>query len=289
MHDKAVRRRRAVLAGLVALSLVLLTAYFGESAGGGLHAVQRGAMEVLAPVQEGADRALKPVRDLFRWAGDTVDAKDERDRLQAENRRLLEEVARLEEARRENVQLRGLVDLSDRTDLDRYEPVAARVYERSHSTWWSRVKINKGASDGVRVDQPVVGPGGLVGRVASVSDGNAVVTLITDQQFGISALAGQSGEPGVLEQPICQPGQLRLERVERPERVRGGDHIITAGTTSEQFPSLFPRGILVGTVRRIQGEGDLDRTITVTPAADLGRLDLVRVLTAPAEDLRAGR
>ena len=35
MHDKVVRRRRAVLAALVALSLILLTAYFGESAGGG--------------------------------------------------------------------------------------------------------------------------------------------------------------------------------------------------------------------------------------------------------------
>src|SRR5919108_501498 len=63
MHDKAVRRRRAVLALLVILSLSLLTAYFGESGNGGLHAVQRGAMEVLAPIQEGANRALKPFRD----------------------------------------------------------------------------------------------------------------------------------------------------------------------------------------------------------------------------------
>ena len=49
MYDKTVRRRRAVLGLLVALSLILLTAYFGESAGGGLHAVQRGVLEVFAP------------------------------------------------------------------------------------------------------------------------------------------------------------------------------------------------------------------------------------------------
>ena len=289
MRDKAVRRRRAVLAALVALSLGLLTAYFGESASGGLHAVQRGAMEVLAPIQEGADRALKPFRDLFRWVGDTIDAQDERDRLRAERDRLVQEVARLEDQRRENERLRGLVQLTDQSDLDRFEPVTARVYERSHSTWWSRVKINKGASDGLRADQPVVGPGGLVGRVESVSDGNAVVTLITDQSFGISALAGQSGEPGVLEQPIGQPGQLRLDLVENPRRIREGDRIVTAGTISERLPSLFPRGIPIGTVRRIEGEGELDRTITVTPAADLGRLDLVQVLTAPETALVAQR
>ncbi len=46
-------------------SLILLTAYFGESGGGALHGVQRGTSEVLNPVQEGASRALKPVRDLF--------------------------------------------------------------------------------------------------------------------------------------------------------------------------------------------------------------------------------
>ena len=42
VYDKTVRRRRAVLALLVVSSLILLTAYFGESAGGGLHSVQRG-------------------------------------------------------------------------------------------------------------------------------------------------------------------------------------------------------------------------------------------------------
>src|SRR6187397_1973994 len=87
MHDKVVRRRRAVLA--------LLVAYFGESAGGGLHATQRGALEVLAPIQEGANRALKPAHDLFGWFGDTLDAKSERDKLRAERDSLRRQVGEL--------------------------------------------------------------------------------------------------------------------------------------------------------------------------------------------------
>src|ERR1700754_423191 len=108
MHDKVVRRRRAVLAVLVLLSLFLLTAYFGEGSGGGLHAVQRGAMEVLAPVQEGANRALKPFRDLFGWFGDTLDAQDERDRLRRERDTLRGEVAQLQVQHRELEQYKGL-------------------------------------------------------------------------------------------------------------------------------------------------------------------------------------
>ena len=90
MYDKTVRRRRAALLIFVALSIGLLTVYFGESAGGGLHAIQRGAQEVLAPIEEGASRAFKPFRDAVNWAGDVFDAK-------SENKELKDEVARLRE------------------------------------------------------------------------------------------------------------------------------------------------------------------------------------------------
>ena len=52
--------------------------------------------------------------------------------------------------------------------------------------------------------------------------------------------------------------------------------------------SLYPRGIPIGTVKRIEtGEGELDRVIHVEPAADLHSLDIVEVLIEPDADLRA--
>jgi rod shape-determining protein MreC len=270
MYDKQVRRRRAVLAVLVACCIVLLTAYFGESSSGTLHATQRGAMEVLAPVQEGANRALKPFRDLFGWFGDTMDAKQERDELRDERDTLRQQVARLELERSENEELRGLLSFNRTTN---YRPVTARVYVRSPSTWYSTVQINKGSSDGVRVNQPVVNGAGLVGKVKSVSDGNAVVMLLTDQQFILPAVGA--------------PGDLILDLVPRAKRVKAGDQIITAGTVSERLSSPFPRGLLIGTVKRIEGDGELDRTIHVEPAADLRRLDIVQVLTKPTAELTA--
>ena len=75
MYDKTVRRRRAVLALLVVLSLLLLTAYFGEAPSGRLHGVQRDFLTVVSPIQDGANKALKPVRDLFGWFGDTLTPK----------------------------------------------------------------------------------------------------------------------------------------------------------------------------------------------------------------------
>ena len=145
MYDRQVRRRRAVLLGLVLCCLVLLTAYFGESSGGPLRSVQTGAMEVLAPVQEGANRALKPFRDLFGWFGDTIDAKGERDKLEAERDQLRQQLARMQVYENENQELRDLVDYGRDGGLEAYEPVTARVYSRSNSTWYSTMEINKGS------------------------------------------------------------------------------------------------------------------------------------------------
>jgi rod shape-determining protein MreC len=287
MYDRQVRRRRAVLFALVACCLVLLTAYFGESAGGPLKSVQTGAMEVTAPVQEGANRALKPFRDLFGWFGDTFDAKSQRDQLEAERDRLRSEVAQLEVQKHENDQLRDLVNYGRGSGIAAYEPVTARVYSRSNSSWYSTMTINKGSSDGVRVNQPVINGKGLVGKVKSVSDGNAVVMLLSDAEFGVSALAAKADQPGSILPVAGSPGDLVLDLVPEARAVRKGDMIVTAGTVSPRLPSPFPPNIPIGSVTRIQGEGELDRTIHVKPFADLRSLDFVQVLTKPAADLRA--
>src|SRR5688572_18742717 len=288
MTDNVVRRRRAVLAALVVLSLFLLTAYFGERSSGPLHGVQRTAMEVLAPIQEGANKALKPFRDLFGWFGDTLDAQDERDRLRRERDALRGEVAQLQVQNRELEQLEGLQEMNTTGGLERYEPIQARVYQRSPSTWYQTVTINKGSSDGVAVDDPVVNGQGLVGKVKSVSDGNAVVMLLTDQDFGVSALAPRRGEPGSITPIPGAGGDLLFDLVDRAEEIRTGDLIVTAGTTSNRLPSVYPRSIPIGEVKRIEtGDGDLDRRIHVSPAADLLHLDIVQVLTKPDANLQA--
>ena len=287
MYDRQVRRRRAVLFALVACCFVLLTAYFGESVGGPLKSVQTGTMEVLAPIQEGANSALKPLRDLFGWFGDTLDAKSERDDLEAERDALRTRVAELQAQSGENDQLRDLVEYGRNGGLAAYAPVTARVYSRSNSSWYSTLTINKGSSDGVRRNQPVINGKGLVGKVKDVSDGNAVVMLLTDADFGVSALATTARQPGSITPVAGSTGDLVLDLVPDAKAVRRGDTVVTAGTVSARLPSPFPPNVPIGRVQRIEGEGELDRTIHVEPFADLRNLDFVQVLTKPAADLRA--
>ena len=99
MHDKQVRRRRAVLALLVAVSLILLTAYFGEPPNSPLHNVQRGVVEVLSPVEQGASKVLTPVRSVAGWFSGTFNAKSQVKQLQQQVAQLTNEYAQAQDAR----------------------------------------------------------------------------------------------------------------------------------------------------------------------------------------------
>jgi rod shape-determining protein MreC len=276
-----------VLALLVALSVVLLTAYFGESAGGGLHSLQRGVLEVLSPIQEGTSRALKPFRDLFGWFDDTLHANSERDKLRKERDQLRKQVIGYEAAQRENLQLRRIVGLDQGSDLSGYTPVTARVIGRSPTVWYATITVDKGSSSGVRVDQPVVNGEGLVGKVTAVTSGASQVTLITDHTSGVSAkvqspLVTDSGNgiTGLVQPAVGKPEDLLLQFVPRRANIRKGDTVVTAGSQSTRLESLFPPNLPIGVVTKADDqELSQYQRVHIRPFADLRRLDFVQILT----------
>ncbi len=282
MYDsKVVRRRRAALAVFVVLSIGILTAYFGESGGGFFHTLQRGAQEAFAPVESGASRALKPVRDLFSWAGDTIDAKDQNADLKKEVEQLRGDLAEAETALRDSRQLEGLAALRQENYFPQSTaPVTARVIARSSTVWYASLKIDKGSGDGLRENQPVIASGGLIGKVTSVTGGTAEVRLITDGQSGVSAQVFPAGVTGVVRPEVGNPKDLLLEHVESGQRVTENTLVITSGFTSARTESLFPRGIPIGRVTKVDlDELETYQRVHVKPFADLRRIDVVQVLT----------
>jgi rod shape-determining protein MreC len=279
--NKVVRRRRAALAALVGLSVALLTAYFGESGGGVLHAFQRGAQEALAPIETGASRALKPARDFVGWAGDTFEAKKENGNLKREVERLRSQVAESQTAERDASQLRGLVGLRRNADFPQgTDPVTARVIARSPTVWYATVKVDKGSGDGVHLNQPVLAAGGLAGKITRVTGGTSEVTLITDASSAVSAQVVPGGANGIVKPEVGNPDDLLLDFVQKGQQIHQGATVVTSGSTSTQVESLFPRGIPVGRVSRVDlDEIKLYQRVHIKPFADLRRLDYVQVLT----------
>jgi rod shape-determining protein MreC len=272
---KTIRRRRAVLLILVACSLILVTASFGD----GLRSIERGALEVFGPVQEGASTVLKPVRDAAGWVGDTVDAKGEVERLRAERDALRRRLVSERGALRENRELRAFVNIDKRLGLEQQGAVGARVFGRSPTVWYSRVTVNKGSRDGVREGDPVVNGAGLVGRVVTVSGGSSQVLLVTDGDFAVSARVNETRASGIVQTAVGDPNDLRLEYLGRNDKVKEGHTVVTSGTRSSRLESLFPAGIPIGRVTRVEED---QGTVHIRPFADLRELEFVQILTEPA-------
>jgi rod shape-determining protein MreC len=279
VHDKTVRRRRAVLGLLVVLSLLLLTAYFGEAPNGRLHSVQRDFLAVVSPLQDGANKALKPVRDLFGWFGATLHAKSQRNELLKQVDKLRQQLVAEQAEKRTSHQLLALFHL-DQLGVGDYHPVTATVFGKSPNIWYETVNIDKGSAEGIQVNDPVVNDEGLVGRVTAVVADGAQVDLITDSSMGVSARIGTSQATGLLQPKVGDPGDLSLQYLAATAPANVGEYVVTSGTVSSE-ESLYPPGLLIGQVTTVNEETGF-KSVNVHPFANLQDLDIVQVLTAGA-------
>ncbi|HEU4944852.1 MAG TPA: rod shape-determining protein MreC [Solirubrobacterales bacterium] len=281
MYRKQVRRRRAALTLLIIGSFLLLTATYGQGSG----SLQQGIGTIFGPLQEGADRALKPARDLVGWFDETFEARGENDRLRSELERARLQAVAGQEALQENEQFRDLLELdrSSAIEFSTFEPVTGRVITRSPTVWHSAVTIDLGSGDGVAVDDPVVSGAGLVGQVSAVQPGSAQVTLITDHTSGVTAKVLPGGAQGVVRPDVGDPEDLVLDFIVSARKIGAGQPIVTAGWRASEITSWYPAGLPIGEVTQAPiVEQEASQRVHLRPYADLANLDFVQVLTGGA-------
>jgi rod shape-determining protein MreC len=196
--------------------------------------------------------------------------------LQTENARL----------RRENEDLRlRLLQLSDlENDMRRLGAAveyttppagnirAVDVVYVDHASWLRTLVLFTGGQP-ARLNQPVLSSLGLVGRVVTVAGPYAKAQLITDSAASVGAMILRTRRQGVVRGSRQAEGGLELDYVPRQADVKPGDRVLTAG-----IDGVFPRGIPIGTVVKVERGGQLFHRIHVTPSVDLGALDQVYLL-----------
>ena len=227
VHDKTVRRRRAVLALLVVLSLLLLTAYFGEAPGGRLHGVQRGFLTVVSPIQNGANKALKPVRDLFGWFGDTLHAKSQRDELRQAGRQTARaKLVADQSEKRSYRELLGSTTSTTSSASSDYHPVTATVVAKSPNIWYSTVTIDKGerrrTGQRSRHQRRRARRQGHAGRLRRSPGGASSPTARSASPRAI----GSTDATGIVQPKVGEPDDLLLQYLpattqRQPRRIRG--------------------------------------------------------------------
>lgn len=256
---------RWILAAVLFLQLLVLTAQAPEP-GSEPSRLEAFALRVVAPVAHLIDRGARLVESVS--VGLRV-----RSSLLEENRRLRRELDRLENERilwfDARQQMERLAEAVEYRRAGAPPLVVADVVYVDHVSWLRSLVLYAGRD--VEVDQPVVAPEGVVGRVVSVSGPYAKVQLLTDRSATIGAMIQRTRRQGIVRG--AEGGLLELDFVPLRSDVQSGDLVVTAG-----IDGIYPRAIPIGRIGRVEPGDGLFFHIEVTPAVDFGRLDRAFVL-----------
>ncbi|MEX2117686.1 MAG: rod shape-determining protein MreC [Bacteroidota bacterium] len=201
--------------------------------------------------------------------------RTENEILRRSNVELADEASQLREAKLENLRLRRLLTLKERTP---FEFVAASVVSKNLTLLRNSLTLDVGEADGIRPSMPVVNDAGLIGVVIAVSRNYAVVNILLNTDFRASAKVQRSRVDGIV---AWDGTDIVLKNIAKTLDVKAGDVVLTS-----DYSSTFPPGIRIGLVNSVtEQEGSLFKHVIITPSVDFVKLEEVFVMTkAPDEE-----
>ena len=175
---------------------------------------------------------------------------------------------KLKQLEKDNKRLREMLSLQSLSSSDK---ISAAVISRKNGSWWRQIILNKGSKDGVEVGSPVIGPGGLLGRVHDTSLLTSSVLLLTSLESKVGVWVDRVQTNGLLVGSGDDYPKLIFYK--KDVDVKVGDFV-----SSSPASTLLPPNIPIGIIK------SLDRTIKSKKTANvllLGKpeaIDWVQIL-----------
>jgi rod shape-determining protein MreC len=240
--------------------------------GGGVRLIRLWANALVSPPERlihnlklGSSHFWENYADLRHVRQENGDLQKTIDRLR------LEQAALLEDAR-QGQRLQAMLDFQEKYI---YKTVAAQAIGTSGSDLSHVFYIDKGTDAKLDRDMAVITSDGIVGKIREVFPRSAQVLAINDQTSGAGVILETTRIRGVLRGNV--QGQPQIVGILADSRIQPGEKVLTAGGDQ-----IFPRGLPVGVVEKVERDPDHDGFIDVIvkPAAHLDRLDEVLVISS---------
>ena len=249
-------------AGLFFLGLLSIGTMMLDQRGGYLETVRLWLGAAAHPVYS----VVEAPGQLFNWLGSSF---ADRTRLRKENAELSEQlrVARVkllqfDSLREENVRLRAVREASAGVGG---RTMIAEIMRVDVDPFRHRVRINKGADDGVFRNQPVLDAFGIVGQVVQVDKYTATLILISDAEHAIPVQVNRNGIRSIAVGG-GDLNKLSLPYLTVESDVKTGDLLVSSG-----LDGIFPAGYPVARVSRV--ERNAADTFALVEAKPLAQLD----------------
>ena len=179
-----------------------------------------------------------------------------------------ESLIKLNLLKKDNHRLREILSLQESSKNDN---VSAAVISRKTGSWWRQIILNKGSKDGVEIGSPVIGPGGLLGRVNNTSLFTSSVTLITSPESKLGVWVDRIQINGLLVGLGDDYPSLIL--YSKNADIKVGDYI-----SSSPASTLLPPNIPIGIIQSIDKPFKAKTTAKISLLANPHVIDWVQIL-----------
>ncbi len=225
---------------------------------------------LVAPFQDAFISTIRFTRNVWRHYFSLVTTAKENDVLKRQLRQVVSENHGHKEVLLANQRLRRLLNFHEEIQRRSF---AAEVIAQDPSIWFRTIIIDKGSTDKVQRNMPVVVPEGVVGQVVDVSVGYSKVLLLIDPNSAIDALCQRTRARGIIKGGSNK--KCAFEYVLRKNDVRVGDVILSSG-----LDGVYPKGIRIGRVSSVvKRNSGIFQTVEVEPYVNFDKLEEVLVVT----------
>lgn len=271
MHRGVTRKKLLLTVVLIILALttMVLTAQAGSTP------LMGALRDVMAPVHNVLTKTGQGLGSVLAMPVKIYQAVRQNEDLMVRVTALEGELHRTQEVLLENERLQAVLDFQTQV-AGTYETETAAVVNRSPGNLLGMITVNKGSAHDIKANMPVMTPAGLVGRVLSVSKYSSEVLLIIDPRSGVGSLVQETRVPGLVEGMSASSVQLRMAHIPGNLQVDEGQVVVTSGM---DMGSLYPKGIPIGTITRVEKEpSGLFKAALVKPFVDFHRLEEVLIV-----------
>jgi rod shape-determining protein MreC len=239
--------------------------------------LRRWTIIAITPFERVAHGSSLKVRGVW---DDYIDLRHTRqlnERLKQDVVRLREEQAAFAEDAAQGRRLQALLAFKQQYVTS---TVAAQVIGTSGSERSRVLYLDKGSLDGLKPEQAVITPDGVVGKIRDVFPHTAQLLLIDDATSGAGVILASTRIRGILRGTAT--GQVQINNLTADSRIKPGEKVVTSGGDM-----VFPRGLPVGVVESIVPDPlhQPYTAITIKPWANLARLEEVLVITGTSSTL----
>jgi len=201
--------------------------------------------------------------------------------LKSENKFLAEENTRLKNLLEKNILLNINKDtvVIDTITIDttkyqqKYSYSSAKIIKNNYNKEFNFLTIDKGKLQGIQKEIAVINSKGIIGIIDNVSDNYARIQSILNRNSKINARLKNSNYFGTLGWNGKNYNTVQLSDIPRQAPLKIGDTIETGGKST-----IFPEGILIGTISEINKGNYADNKVNVTLFNDMSNLGFVYII-----------